>query len=150
MNLDIITEMASIKNFISEKYPNTRIILQNVPAQPAPDTLVIRFQGDSRDAETPFHMLSEREYQIIYFNERAPDVLAKMDGLSRGFLYGRTVIPIRNSLRYIRIARFGFGQIFKTEHADLEACIGVLQTEVRETRDRETFDKIMKVYAKYE
>ncbi len=142
--------MASVKDFIAEKYPDVNTILQNVPEQPTSNTLVIRFQRDNREIETSFGVVAEREYQIIYFGERAPDVLTVMDGLSRKFLYGRTVIPIKNSLRYIRVAGFNFGQIFKTEQDNIEACIGVLQTEVREARDQQTYDKIMKVYARYE
>ena len=142
--------MASVKDFIAEKYPDVNTILQNVPEQPTSNTLVIRFQRDNREIETSFGVVAEREYQIIYFGERAPDVLTVMDGLSRKFLYGRTVIPIKNSLRYIRVAGFNFGQIFKTEQDTIEACIGVLQTEVREARDQQTYDKIMKVYARYE
>ncbi len=142
--------MASVKDFIAEKYPDVNTILQNVPEQPTSNTLVIRFQRDNREIETSFGVVAEREYQIIYFGERAPDVLTVMDGLSRKFLYGRTVIPIKNSLRYIRVAGFNFGQIFKTEQDNIEACIGVLQTEVREARDQQTSDKIMKVYARYE
>ena len=142
--------MASVKDFIAEKYPDVNTILQNVPEQPTSNTLVIRFQRDNREIETSFGVVAEREYQIIYFGERAPDVLTVMDGLSRKFLYGRTVIPIKNSLRYIRVAGFNFGQIFKTEQDNIEACIGVLQTEVREARDQQTYDKIMRVYARYE
>ena len=146
----IINEMASIKDFIADKFPDVNIILQNVPEQPIPSTLVIRFQRDNREVETGFGIIANREYQLIYFGERAPDVLTKMDGLSRKFLYGRTVIPIKDSLRYIRVVGFNFGQIFKTEQNNIEACIGVLQTEVREARDQQTYDKIMNVYARYE
>jgi hypothetical protein len=146
----IINEIASIKDFISEKFPDVGIVLQNVPEQPVPSTLVIRFQRDNREIETGFGVVANREYQLIYFGERAPDVLTKMDGLSRKFLYGRTVIPIKNSPRYIRVVGFNFGQIFKTEQNNIEACIGVLQTEVREARDQQTYDKIMNVYARYE
>lgn len=148
--VDIISEMTSIKDFIAEKYPDVSIVLQNVPEQPVPSTLVIRFQNDNREVETGFGVVAKREYQLIYFGERAPDVLTVMDGLSRKFLYGRTVIPIKDSLRYIRVAGFSFGQIFKTEQANIDASIGVLQTEVREARDQETYDKIMKVYARYQ
>ncbi len=148
--VDIISEMTSIKGFITEKYPDVSVVLQNVPEQPVPSTLVIRFQNDNREVETGFGVVAEREYQLIYFGERAPDVLTTMDGLSRKFLYGRTVIPIKNSMRYIRVAGFNFGQIFKTEQDNIEACIGVLQTEVREARDQETYDKIMKIYARYQ
>lgn len=162
----IINEMASIKDFIADKFPDVDIILQNVPEQPVPSTLVIRFQRDNREVETGFGVVANREYQLIYFGERAPDVLTKMDGLSRKFLYGRTVIPIYNTvltgysfdtariidrtLRYIRVDGFGFDQIFKTGQDNIEGCIGVLQVEVREARDLQTYDKIMNVYARYE
>lgn len=146
---DIVNEMVSIGDFIKEKFPGVHIYFQNIPKNPTPNTFVVRFQNDSRSLETGFGIIAQREYQLICFEERAPDILTKMDGLSRKLLYKRTVIPIKDSLRYIRIAGFGFGQIFTTEQNNIEACIGVLQTEVREARDQETFNKVMNVYARY-
>lgn len=146
---DLLNEMVSIKEFIKEVLPDADIKLQNVPEKPTPNTLVIRFQNDNREVETAFHVVAEREYQIICYGDKAPEVLTKMDGLSRKFLYGRTIIPIKNSLRYIRVAGFSFGRIFKTEQDNLEACIGVLNTEIREARDQQTYDKIMQVSARF-
>jgi hypothetical protein len=94
-------------------------------------------------------MLVERDYQVVYFGSDSADVLTKMDDFSRKVMNGQIVIPITGSLRYIRVEGFNFSQPFKTE-GGVDACLGVLQTQVREARDQATFDKIMHVYGRTE
>ena len=152
----IVNEMVSIADFIGELYEENTVLLQNVPENPQSGTFLIQFQNDNRERISALAISGNREYRVIYFGDQAPDVLKKMDGLSRLFLYGRRVIPIKDeeneegSLRYIRVMDFSFGEIFKTvQNEDVEACIGVLQTQTKEARDVETYEKIMEVYTRF-
>jgi hypothetical protein len=140
-------ELVSVADFIRATYPTSTVLQQNVPLTPNPNTFVVRFQNDEREVSSGGAIKANREYQIIYIDAKAPDILTKMDAISRKCLYGRLVIPIKGSLRYIRVNGFSFGQILDTEN-DLEACIGVLQTEIREARDMEAYQKIMNVNAR--
>jgi hypothetical protein len=89
-------------------------------------------------------MVVERDYQVVYFGSNVADVLSKIDDISHAVMNNQIVIPIKDSLRYIRVESFNFSQPFKTE-GGLDSVIGVLQTQVREARDQEQFEKITKV-----
>lgn len=149
MDTNPITEMESIKEFITEEFDDVNVILQNVPKQPQPNTFVLQFQNDNRERETSYHLRLNREYRVIYFDDRADKILERMNYVSKLFLYGRLVIPIKDSLRYIRVENFGYSEIFKTESDEVEACIGTLQTELREAKDLKTYEKIMEVYVRH-
>ena len=142
--------MKSIRDFLKERFEDVSVVLQNVPETPTKKQFVIQFQNNASERETSFTVRTQREFRVIYFDEQAPNVFERMDKLNRLFLYGRLIIPITDSLRYIRVATFSFGEIFKTEQDEnIEACIGVLTTEIREARDYKQYEKIMEVYSRF-
>lgn len=129
-------------------FPAATIYLQYVPAQPTANSLSIRLQSADTETETLYHMARHREYQFVYFGASNVDVITKMDELDRK-LNNDLLIPIKDSLRYMRVESFSLSQPFKTENG-IDAIIGVLSVTVREARDQEQFEKIMNVYARHE
>jgi hypothetical protein len=142
--VSIVNEVNSVGAFVKALFPTVDVVKQTVPTAPKANTFVVRVLHDQRSTETLSSMLVERDYQIVYFGSDTIDVLTKMDDLSRKVMNGTIMIPITGSLRYIRVEGFNFSQPFKTE-GNVDACLGVLQTQVREARDQATFEKIMKV-----
>jgi hypothetical protein len=144
----IVTDIESIEQYVAPLFPSASIYLQYVSAQPTANSLSIRFQGANTETETLYHMARHREYQIVYFGTSNVDVITKMDALDRK-LNNDLVIPIKDSLRYMRIESFSLSQPFVTE-SGINAMIGVLAITVREARDQQQYEKIMNVYARHE
>jgi hypothetical protein len=144
----LMNELASVASFVASAVPGASVKYE-VPTQPTKDTLVVRVQNTDTESETGYHYRVERTYQIVAYGVDSPACLTKMDAITRKVNDGTTLIPINGSLRYIRCGPFAFGAAFRTE-SGLWACIGVLQTEVREARTQEQYDKIMHVYPRYE
>jgi hypothetical protein len=144
----IVTDIESIEQYVAPLFPAATIYLQYVPAQPTANSLSIRFQGASTETETAYHMARHREYQLVYFGTSNVDVLTKMDALDRK-LNNDLVIPIKDSLRYMRIESFSLSQPFVTE-SGINAMIGVLAVTAREARDQQQYEKIMSVDARYD
>ncbi|WNF07476.1 hypothetical protein [Brevibacillus borstelensis] len=101
------------------------------------------------ESETRYHYRVDRAYQVVIYGVDSPTVLERMDAVLRKVNDKTTLIPIAGTLRYIRTDGFGYSAAFRTE-SGLFACVGVLQTEVREARTQEQYDKIMHVYPRYE
>jgi hypothetical protein len=146
--VSIVTDIESIEQYVQPLFPTTTIYLQFVPSQPTANSLSIRFQIGNTETETAYHMARNREYQIVYFGASNIDVLAKMDALDRK-LNNDLLIPIKDSLRYLRVESFSLTQPFKTENG-IDAMIGVLSVTVREARDQQQYEKIMNVYGRYD
>lgn len=144
--MSIEIEMESIEQYVAPLFPAASVFLQYVPPQPTANSLSIRFQGNDTETETSYHMARHREFQIIYFGTSNINVLMKMDALDRK-LNNDLVIPIKDSLRYLRIESFSLSQPFKTENG-IDAIIGVLAVTVREARDQQQYEKIMNVYTR--
>jgi hypothetical protein len=144
----IINDIESIKDYIVAIFPTSTVYLQYVPTEPTTDSFSIRFQSGDTGTETAYHMAHRREYQIIYFGTTNVDVLTKMNDLNRK-LHNDLVIPIKNSLRYLRVESFAMSSPFETE-SGVDAVIGVLAITVREARDQQQYEKIMNVYARRE
>jgi hypothetical protein len=125
--------MISVENFVKALYPSpAHTYKQVMPLMPEGPTFCIRLLTDSRDTETTYHMLVERDFNVIYAGSTPADVMTKMDALSNAFMDG-TVIAINASARYIRVEAFSYSAPFETEN-DKFAAIGVLQTSIREAR----------------
>jgi hypothetical protein len=146
--VSIVTEIESIEQYVAPLFPSTTIYLQYIPLQPTARSLSIRFQNGGTETETLYHMARNREYQIVYFGASNIDVLAKMDALDRK-LNNDLLIPIKDSLRYLRVESFSLSQPFKTENS-IDAMIGVLSVTVREARDQAQYEKIMNIYGRYD
>ena len=116
----------------------------NVELRPKADSFVVRLQYNDTQTETRFSYRNNREFQLIYFGKNSVDVLTKVDELSRLFNNGKFCIPIRDSLRYIRVKGFSFTAPFKSA-SGVNAVIAVMQMETREARDLEAYEKIAKV-----
>lgn len=144
--ISLVNHLISIERFVSAKFPTATTDKQTVPKKPVTNSFVIRLVSGSAESETAAHIRKDRDFQIVYFATEAAEVLATMDALSDEF-YQHNVIPIKDSLRYIRAESFSFSQPFETDNK-LFACIGILTTTVRESRDQETYDKIMHVHVR--
>lgn len=141
--------MNAIESYCKTIYPTLKTVKQNVPTTPTADTFVVRFQRDSTESETAYHMLVEREYQLLYFASSVVTVLERMDVIRRKAV-NDLLIPLNDgSLRYIRITGFNVSQPFKNE-GGLDVINAVMQAEVRQARDQETYEKMMNIYARYE
>lgn len=144
--MSIVNELNSIYDFLKAAYPTATIERQDVPESPVANTFVVRLQYNDTQTETRYSYRNDREFQLIYFGKSSVDVLTKVDELSRQFNNGKFAIPIRDSLRYIRVKGFSFTTPFKSA-SGVDAVIAILQTETREARDFETYEKIMSVIA---
>ncbi|WP_180229999.1 hypothetical protein [Bacillus sp. AFS073361] len=117
-----------------------------MPSSPKANTFVVRIQYTDSKTETRASFLNDREFQLIYFGTSSVDVLTKADELNRLFQNDRFVVPIRDSLRYIRVKGFSYGAAFKSA-SGVDSLIAIMQTETREARDFETYEKITSVIA---
>jgi hypothetical protein len=141
----IIDDIQSIVDYISPLTPSSTFIKQEIPPNPGHDTFVIRLINDSRRMRTNLLVETEREYQIVYFSESLPEALFTIEQISRKMMYGQKVIPIKDSLRYLRIESFSFSAPLKME-SSLYAVTGILETVFREARDVQQWEKIMHVH----
>ena len=144
--MSVVNELNSIYDFLKATYSTATIERQDVPGIPVANSFVVRLQYNDTQTETRFSYRNDREFQAIYFGKSSVDVLIKVDELSRLFNNGNFAIPIRDSLRYIRVKGFSFTAPFKSA-SGVDAVIAVMQTETREARDFETYEKIMSVNA---
>ena len=142
--MSVVSELNSIYDFLKAAYPTATVERQDVPESPKADLFVVRLQHNETQTETRASYRNDREFQLIYFGKSSVDVLTKVDELSRLFNNGRFAIPIRGSLRYIRVKTFSFTTPFKSA-SGINAVIAVLQTETREARDLPTYEKIAQV-----
>ncbi len=147
--MTLINELVAIEAFIKRTFPTAITEKQTVPKVPKVNTFVIRLQNDERTLETPAHYRIEREYQIVYFGAKSPDVLAAMDALSTAVYQSNTIPMNDGSLRYVRTESFSFSMPFETD-GGLYAAIGVLSAETREARTQAVYDKIMKINTRYQ
>lgn len=144
----ILNELESVGAYVKLAVPSSAI-RYDVPTKPANGDVVVRMLTTDTESETRYHYRVERSYQIVVYGADAPTVLEKMDAISRKVNDGKTVIPIKDSLRFIRAGSFSYSAAFKTE-GGMTACVGVLQTEIREVRTQEEYEKIWHVYGRYE
>ncbi|MGC4375803.1 hypothetical protein WD019_02510 [Fictibacillus sp. Mic-4] len=142
--MSLVNELNSVYDVIKSMYPTSTIARQDVPTSPVANTFVVRVQYDNSETETRLTFKNDREFQLIYFGSSSMDVLTKIDELNRLFLNDKIAIPIRGSLRYMRVKGFSFGTPAKSS-SSVDYVIGVLQTETREARDQETYEKITNV-----
>lgn len=150
--ITIVDEMAAVLAWLRDEFPeipSENFGLQEVPEKPDADTFYIRLQNDNREHATSFSIVARREYQIIHFNT-LPDVLSRMDTLSRKCIYGNMMIPVdEESKKYVRVDAFSFGSVLDTgDRDDLKAVVGVLSVEVREARSLQAYEKIKYVYSR--
>jgi hypothetical protein len=143
--MSVINEINSIRDVLLTVYPSPTVVhRQDVPTTPTANSFVVRLMNDTTDTETRFSTRSEREYQIVYFGSSSVDVLTKIETLSRKFLNKNAVIPIKGSLRYMRVEGFSFGMPFKSS-SGVDAVIGVMQTTTRTARDQDQYEKMAEV-----
>jgi hypothetical protein len=139
--MSVVNELNSIYDFLKAAYPTAALERQDVPESPKANSFVVRLQYNDTQTETRYSYRNSREFQLIYFGKSSMDVLSKVDELSRLFNNGQFAIPIRDSLRYIRVKGFSFTTPFKSA-SGVNAVIAVMQTETREARDLEAYEKV--------
>lgn len=145
----LMNDLTSVGSFVKSVLPPTTQLKYDVPTQPTKDNVVVRMLTTDTESETRYHYRTDRAYQIVIYGADSPTVLERMEAISRKVNDRTTLIPIEGTLRYIRTDGFGYGAAFRTESGPW-ACVGVLQTEVREARTQEQYEKIMHVYPRYE
>lgn len=145
----LMNELTSVGSFVKSVLPPTTQLKYEVPTKPTKDSAVVRVLTVDTESETRYHYRIDRAYQVVVYGEDSPTVLDRMESVSRKVNDRTTLIPIAGTLQYIRTGGFGYGAAFRTE-SGLWACVGVLQTEVREARTQEQYEKIMHVYPRYE
>jgi len=142
--MSVVNELNSIYEYLKALFPTATIERQDVPSTPTPNTFVVRTQDNESRSETSLTQINAREFQLIYFGNSSVDVLTKADEFGDSLKNNRRVIPIKESLRYIRVKAFNFGTPFKTA-SNINGIIGVIQTETREARDLPIEQKITSV-----
>jgi hypothetical protein len=147
--VSVINELNSIYEYLKTAFPTATIERQDVPSEPKPNTFVVRLQYNENKSETSLTNINAREFQIIYFGSSSADVLTKVDEFGKALNNNRKVIPIKESLRYIRVKAFSFGTPVKTA-SNINAVNCVIQTETREARDLPIEQKITSVNATVE
>lgn len=144
----LMNELESVGAFVKSVLPSATLKYE-VPTQPTKDTVVVRMLTTDTESETRYHYRVDRAYQVVIYGVDSPTVLERMEAVLRKVNDRTTLIPLAGTLRYIRTDGFSYGAAFRTE-SGLFACVGVLQTEVREARTQEQYDKIMHVYPRYD
>jgi hypothetical protein len=142
--MSLITELESVVSFIQYCDPTATIERQNVPLTPQSGTYVIRYQSDNRKLETASHSVITREWQIVYFSNNIQDCLNVVDNLASYSFNKRLLIPIQDTLKYMRIQHLTFGQPFWNE-SSMNVLVGVLTTQTREAIDQGELAKIQSV-----
>jgi hypothetical protein len=147
---DISNELESVVVYIQSLFPTARVERQNVPDETHPNLFVVRFLYEDRITETRVSMRIERDWEIIYFGEDTLDVFNTMSKLSKSALDYRIVIPIKDSLRYMRVNNYAISEPFETKSDknsewELNGIAGTMMTETREARTMEAFNQIMNV-----
>lgn len=142
----LIKEVESIAAYIESLFPTADIHYQQVPIEPAADTLVIRYIDTQSTSESGFHYRLDRTFQIVYFAKNDFVCMQQTESLESKLNSG-LVIPILGSDRFLRLESFNLSQPFKTESGTVSAIIGVLSANLREAREQPKYPKIMNVDA---
>lgn len=132
--MSVVNDIVAIETFIRTQFPAATTGKEEIPLQPPANSFYIRALDDDRETETRYHFRVDRPYQIVHITQRPDTVLADMDALGSAF-YQTELIGA------IRIDGFTVSQTFKTENG-LYAKIGILETNVRESRIQKTYPKI--------
>lgn len=145
----VVNEIESITEFIEPLFAGANVHYQQIPVEPKPNTLIVRYLKGDNATETNYHYRLDRDYQIVYFAQNEFACLQKFEHLERK-LNDVLVIPLKNSDRYLRLEFFSFSQPFKTESGTVMAILGVLRASLREPRTQPVTPKIMQVDARIE
>ncbi|MED3832932.1 hypothetical protein [Peribacillus frigoritolerans] len=138
---DIKTEIQSIRDFVAPELPGATFKLQNMPDTYKAAELAIELVRSTTNTETASSYRIAQTYQLVYFGTSKLDCLAKMQAVERK-LNDQLIIPLGSTARYMRIGSFSLSQSFKTETSGVYAVIGMLETEIRESRTQETYEPI--------
>jgi hypothetical protein len=137
----ILEELDGISEFIKAMYPSSDIKKQTVPLNPALGTFVVRFNRDNKELETAARYVSRKIWEITYFAYDVRDALQVMDFITHTCSDQRLMIPIPNSLSYIRVKSVGFTQPILNEN-DEHIIMGEFHTETRTALSQEMYDTI--------
>lgn len=144
---DIIGEINTISDLLAT-VGVTRFYKQDLPKSYVPNTIGIRWQGDSDADFTQAAYKIERPYQIIYFSNNEVDCLNKTK-LIRSKLsdYLSKKVKIRDSNDYMTFESFSMSPPFKTDTDGVYAVVGVLSVSLLEAYSQPKHTKIGEVIA---
>lgn len=141
----IVNEIETLAEYIEPLFVGASVHYQQIPIDPKPNTIVVRYLLTDNESETGYHYRLDRHFQIVYYAQNDFACLQKYEQLER-IINDKLAIQLKGSDRYLRLDSFSFSQPFKTEGGQT-AIIGILQAHVREPRTQPTALKIQQVNA---
>jgi hypothetical protein len=141
----IINELDAVASAITAIYPNSKIMYED--NNPGSDTFVIRSDNNKFELETAASIKVGRLFQIVYYNDDMEAVLSALDAFGLRCMQNQSVIPLGDSLRYVRVNGFNYSYPVRLE-SNMFAAVGALDAEIRQARDLATYQKIMQVYTR--
>lgn len=88
-------------------------------------------------------MVNNRGWDIVYFGYDTQDTLRVMDEITTKVADTRLMIPIPDTLSFMRVRDVSFSKPFVNEN-DQDVVIGVLYTQTRTALSQEHFEKVQK------
>lgn len=139
----LLDEMEAIVTFIEQLYPDRLVDRQKIPLDPPLGNFVVRFTSDSREIETASSVRNNRIWDIVYFGHDVRDTLEVMDKLMTVCADQRLMIPIPDTLSYLRVKSVSFSKPFINENT-IDVIIGVFITETRTALSQEHYETVQK------
>jgi len=139
----LLDELEGIIQFLQLLYPDRNIERQNIPLEPTLGTFVVRFLSDGKEVETAARTVTSRGWDIVYFAHDTQDALRVMDEFTAKVADARLMIPLPNSLSFLRSEGISFSKPFTNEN-DQDVIIGVLYTKTRTAISQAHYEKVLK------
>lgn len=109
-------ELAALSKFLKPFLPNTaKVTLQNWPASPVKQTLVIRSLPDETSVIATGMTRTIRSYQLLYVDDRIDTAQAVVDAMKLNLANVLTLPVNPQTLAFMRISEVAGGKPFKTE-----------------------------------
>jgi hypothetical protein len=138
----LLDELEGIIQFLAILYPDRTIERQNIPLEPTLGTFVVRFLSDGKELETSARVVNTRAWDIVYFAYSTEDALRVMDDFTAKVADNRLLIPIANSLSFLRSDGVSFSKPFTNEN-NQDVIIGVLYTRTRTAVSQAHYEKVL-------
>lgn len=144
--IGVFNELDAIANDVLTLVPDA-VIKYEIPKEPKSNLFVIRTQNNGFEKETALTYKIDRAIQVIYYTKDVQTAIDVMESYGRRCLAGNGLLAVNDdSLRYLRIEGFGYSQPLRTEN-EIYSVVGVLECEVRQARNIETYQKIRSIRA---
>lgn len=137
-------ELAALSAYFKPLLPTTaKVVLQNWPATPAKQTLVIRSLPDEVSVIATGITQTIRSYQVLYVDDRIDKVQAVVDTLKLEIANQMTIPVSSQTLAFLRVGGVVGGKPFKTEGSSpLDGAYFTLQCTSHTARSVEVYEKM--------